>query len=899
MGSYTFGPYRLDVAGTTLYRDGQPVPLTPKVFDTLVALVSETGRTLTKDELIKRVWPDAAVGDGSLAQNILVLRKLLDAHFPGESPIATFPKRGYRFTAPVAFQPDTVTIEPQPVVPSTVETIPPKPHRPESPSRPWRMYLVIGTVALAVAGLFLLSRTGPQLSPVAKRRSIAVLAFRNLTTRPEVEWYSTALAETITGELNSGGDLRVISSDNVRRMQQELSLPGVIITKGQIHDIRSDLGCDLVLSGSYVTVGDKIRVELLLSDARTGDTITSVTETDDQNRLLELVSRTGQQLRSKLGIRPLQAAQSQTLQHSMSADDRANRFYFDGVAALKLRDGPEAQRQLSLAIETDPTFALAHAALSSTWHDLGYSSRALAEAKTALGLAGGTQSREDHLAAEAQYYECLFDWKKAGETYRSLWQFFPDNTEYGLKLVQIEYAAGRPVEALKVLSQLRSLSSPDSLDPRIDLLEAVGEQLSGDYQRAYEAASRAAQKAEKVKARILLAQARVKQGLITDRLGRPTEARQYFAEAKTLFLAVGDTRDAADALTLDAECLRAMGQIETAVKELETALAMSRKIGFTRLTNRILAAYSNLLLNLGSLDKARQACEEALASNTEINDVGTAFTVRMDRGGIAKAEGRYADARADFLESIRITTDAGYRLEAANATTNLGSLDAGLGRLPDARRELEEAIARKRELGNRGSLAASLGALALVLRAQSDLEGARRVTEEQCAILESLHQRSGLPACRMMRARLLLDAGHLQEARVEVVKVVTDSKPELFGPIDLARLALLQLDTGDQRGALDSVAGAQRKLPRPANTPDWSLPVALAAARVARSIPQLQKVAEQAEKLSLIPVMLEARLAMLPLSPPSSQSADAGRLAADASQKGFVLIGKQAASLSL
>ena len=103
-GCYAFGPFLLDLAGTALYRNGELVPLTPKVFDTLHALVSENGRTLTKDELIDRVWPDSAVGDGSLAQNILVLRRILDPHFPGEGPIATFPKRGYRFTAPVEFQ---------------------------------------------------------------------------------------------------------------------------------------------------------------------------------------------------------------------------------------------------------------------------------------------------------------------------------------------------------------------------------------------------------------------------------------------------------------------------------------------------------------------------------------------------------------------------------------------------------------------------------------------------------------------------------------------------------------------------------------------------------------------------------------------------------------------------
>jgi DNA-binding winged helix-turn-helix (wHTH) protein/tetratricopeptide (TPR) repeat protein len=890
----------LDVDNSLLLRNGEPVPLTPKVFDTLRALVSSGGRTLTKDELIEQVWPDAAVGDGSLAQNILVLRKVLDPHFEGEGPIATVPKRGYRFTAPVTFrarQPQPMPVESMPVesVPESA-SVEPAPAAAEIPVLPQSnrktRYLAAGAACALAAAWLIFFFTRPSSPPAAKRRSVAVLALKNLTAKPEVDWYSTALEETITGELRAGGDLRVIPSDTVHRMQQELSLPGVTITRSQINDIRKDLACDLVLTGSYLTIGDKIRIELLLSDARSSDTLASITDTDDQGRLLELVSRTGQQLRAKLGARPLETAQTRTLRHSMSSDARANRFYFDGLAALKLRDGPEAQRQLSLAIETDPSFALAHSAMSATWHELGYSARALKEAKTALDLSDSSQSREDHLAVEGQYYECLFDWTKAADTYRSLWRVFPDNIEYGLKLAQIEYAAGRPAEALQVLNQLRSQPPPDNQDPRIDLFESLGEQLAGNYSRAYDAASQAAIKAEKAKARILLAQARVKQGLSANRLDRRPEARRYYAEAKTLFEAVGHTRDAAEALTLDAESLRESGERNKAMKEFEAALVMSRKIGFERLTNRILAAYSNMLLNSvlldrSALDQARKACDEAIASNREINDLGTAFTVLMDRAGIARAEGRYADARSDVVESVRITRQAGYRLETANAGEVLGIIDAGLGRLSDARSELEDVVARKRELGNRASLATSLGVLSGVLRAQGDLAGARRLSEEECSIRSR-------PSCRMMLARLMLDEGRANEARAAISQLTADLQPDTLRPADLSALALLQFDTGDPQAARKSLTAAESKLRDPVAIPDRSLPVSIAAAKIAKSVPQLQQVAAQAGKLGLTPLALEARLAIAELNSSVDRRSELARVAAEADQKGLPLISRKA-----
>src|SRR5262245_57220827 len=98
---YEFGPYRLDTAEQQLLRDGQPVPLTPKAFETLVALVERCGHLVGKDELMNAVWSDAFVEESNLTNNVYTLRKLLGHREDGRSYIETVPKRGYRFTAPV------------------------------------------------------------------------------------------------------------------------------------------------------------------------------------------------------------------------------------------------------------------------------------------------------------------------------------------------------------------------------------------------------------------------------------------------------------------------------------------------------------------------------------------------------------------------------------------------------------------------------------------------------------------------------------------------------------------------------------------------------------------------------------------------------------------------------
>ncbi|MGE0132545.1 MAG: tetratricopeptide repeat protein [Blastocatellales bacterium] len=98
---YEFGQFRLEVGERQLLRAGEPVRLTPKVFDLLVTLVENSGRLLEKEELMEKVWPDSFVEEGNINRNISTLRRALDGDGDGEGFIETVPKRGYRFVAPI------------------------------------------------------------------------------------------------------------------------------------------------------------------------------------------------------------------------------------------------------------------------------------------------------------------------------------------------------------------------------------------------------------------------------------------------------------------------------------------------------------------------------------------------------------------------------------------------------------------------------------------------------------------------------------------------------------------------------------------------------------------------------------------------------------------------------
>src|SRR5579872_3699900 len=106
---YEFGPFVLDTSQHALFRDGEPVTLTPKTYDALVILVESGGRMLSKTELMKALWPDSFVEESNLTQQISMIRRALGETAGEARYVVTVQGRGYRFAAPVVAR---VTPEP-------------------------------------------------------------------------------------------------------------------------------------------------------------------------------------------------------------------------------------------------------------------------------------------------------------------------------------------------------------------------------------------------------------------------------------------------------------------------------------------------------------------------------------------------------------------------------------------------------------------------------------------------------------------------------------------------------------------------------------------------------------------------------------------------------------------
>jgi len=194
---YEFGRFRLDARGRVLFCGGQSVPLAPKVADTLLVLVENAGNVVDKEVLLKRVWPDSFVEEGSLTRTISVLRKTLGNGIEGEY-VATVPKRGYRFSAQVNVL-DSAPAVLLPAAPSS--EAPAQSSAQAKPAGSFR-WIVLAAVFVILMAAFLLWRRS-SVNGVAQRPMLAVLPVENLTGDPEREYLGDGLTEELIAQLGS------------------------------------------------------------------------------------------------------------------------------------------------------------------------------------------------------------------------------------------------------------------------------------------------------------------------------------------------------------------------------------------------------------------------------------------------------------------------------------------------------------------------------------------------------------------------------------------------------------------------------------------------------------------------------------------------------------------------
>jgi len=720
LGCVRLGETVFDAADGVVWVEGRRVQLSPRLAALLEQLVRSAPRTVSKEDFLDEVWEGSIVSEAALTQRIKELRAVLgdDARHPRY--IETVARRGYRLIAPVSpgVAPPLATAA---EAPATAAPLGPSPGQPAQAWRRRWAWGLAGGGALILAGAALLWSVGGrhQMAPAGAafsvRRSVAILGFSNLATRPEDEWLDEAFRHLLATEISVSGRLRVASGEVVHRVRQEFALaPSGPLAAETARRVGRAAGVDLLLTGSFLVEGEgssaRLRLDVALQETGQGEPLSTLAVSRPAGEFLALVDETGARLREALGLPPLSAPEREALAALLPVSEEAARFHAQGVIALRRFNVTGALEAFQRAVSVDPASAVAHAALADAWEWAGYQERAREASRLAWQLAGRLP-REAQLVAEQGYRERLGDWPRAAEVARALWEFFPDNLDYGLSLVSVLAKSGADYQATLVLTALRALPPPLGGDPRLDLAEAWMADANPDRKLA--AAERAAAAAELSGARLLLAAARVQQGMAQRAKGDLVAARAAFEEARRIRVAAGDAWGVAKVLEHLASLAHDAGDVAAAAASCAEALAIARAAGAEAHSARLLAQLARTTLAAGDLASARAALNDARQALPVTGDAAMRRALDLESGFLALAENRTGEAVA-IARRLLASPDRALKSPAtARAALLLAQALAAGDATAEAASAAEEAVRAATDSGD-----ASLALSAAIIQAQ-------------------------------------------------------------------------------------------------------------------------------------------------------------------------------------
>jgi len=789
------------------------------------------------------------------------------------------------------------------------------------PSKRKRLRLA-SIVAVALAGAAFLAAIGGYLlherrtrtsasSTVNRRRTIAVLGFKNLSGKPDQAWLSTALSEMLTTELSQGDQLRTIPGESVAQMKLNLSLPDEdSFGRETLNRIRQNLGSDDVVLGSYFPLGDgQLRLDLRLQDAIAGETLVAVSEKGQESEIDQLVSRAGAELRAKLGIGGLSDAQSAIVKASLPSNPEAARLYSEGLQRLRVFDALAATDYLKKAAALDPEHAPTYSALAQAWSTLGYESKAKGLAQQALGLSARF-SREERLLIEGRAHELSGDTAQAIESYRALWEFFPDNIDYGLLLIRSQVAGGHAADAESTLGQMRKLAVSEADAARIDLAQASIAASLSNFREQQSLAEQAAGKGRAIGANLLVAQALQLEANAWERLGQLQKTMELSHEARDLFTAAGDRRGAAITLLNVGDVLFDRGDFANAKKRFEEALPVFQKIGAKRNIRSTIVRIGNIFYSEGRLRDSEKYYEQSLQLDQELNNPDS---LAGDYGNLANALDGLGDLQGALKmqqQSLSAFNQVGDRRGAATTLSNLGNLFVETGDLDQAKRYFEQSLAKNRDTGFRHGEAYPIAGLGDALLAQGDLAGSRKQYEQAIALCKELNDEDFTAELEVTLATIALYENRYSDGEALATKAATffsNSNSMSNGAWSHAVLARNLLGAGKLREAQSAAEKAMALSGQNTGaTPRFEAVLAEARVRArlgkwAEARQELESMLATARKFGYRPYEYQARLALGELDLWSGSAGAAGRLSAietDARAQGFLLVANQAHALS-
>lgn len=489
---YEFGPFRLDPAEHVLLRDGEAVPLRPKEFDVLLALVGNHRHVLTKEELLETVWPNQFIEEGNLNRQISTLRRVLGDTSDEPQYVQTVPKVGYRFVASVREivardavvvelrdQSSDLVIERHTVARIVTEEDEAKDVRDLEPVFEPAALLTTGKkerrisrtqrLALSIAGVLLVSLTlalvysrnlrKPRETNAAPLvRSLAVLPFKPIGTADDDEYLGLGMADALITKLSGIREINTRPTSAVRKYGAKDQDP---VAAGR------ELGVEAVIEGSVQRLGDQVRVTVQLISVRDRAPVWAEKFDEPYTNIFAVQDRISEQVAQALRV-SVSSAEKELLTKHYTENSEAYQLYLKGRYFWNKRTGDGLKKGISYfneAVEKDPSYALAYAGLADSYSLLSdYNElppkQAYPQARKAVmrALELDEQLAEGHATLAFINTTYDWDWLGAEREYRRAIELNPNYETAHQWYAEYLSGMGRHEEALAEIRRAKEIN---------------------------------------------------------------------------------------------------------------------------------------------------------------------------------------------------------------------------------------------------------------------------------------------------------------------------------------------------------------------------------------------------------------------------------------------------------
>jgi eukaryotic-like serine/threonine-protein kinase len=462
-----FGPFRMDLDERVLMRDQETITLSPKAFETLLVLVEHSERVVLKDDLMKTLWPDTFVEESNLSQHIFQLRKALGDKAHDPEYIVTVPGRGYRFALKVVeiTEPDgdlivrsrsvqTVTVEETESTQSSAAIAAFAKLR----QRPWNWILGATAVVAVVALTFAVVVRVRRPAPMNEADLVLVSDFVNTTGDPI---FDGTLKQALTVKLAESPYFSMVPDTTTRKTLGSMGRPAdERVVPPIARDVCQREGAKVVVGGSILNLGNKYVLDLDATNCLSGASVArQEIEALDREQVLSKLGQAIPPLRRKLGesLNSIQKFDT-PVEQATTKSLVALKAYTTGIQKRAQGQHAESIPFFKMAIELDPNFAMAYAALSSVNDGLSQTDLARAYIQEAFERREHATEREK-LSIQANYYISVTrENSKVIEIYKLWTEVYSHDFVPFVNLSRQYQLAGQPEKAIEAGQQALRLN---------------------------------------------------------------------------------------------------------------------------------------------------------------------------------------------------------------------------------------------------------------------------------------------------------------------------------------------------------------------------------------------------------------------------------------------------------